>query len=382
MVQEEHPIFGFTLAGGGARGAYSAGVLRYVLRELPKRLGRIPWPQLVSGTSVGALNGYFAATHSMDEIKRMTKLWTEIEPAHVFDLPGGGAFRIVRSLFSQSKEGYLLSNEPLRNLIISEAKRRSLRHSIEKGKCWAFIVSATQLTSGLNTLFVERSERGIHIPDPPRGNVVYTKIYPEHLIGSIAVPLLFSPERIKDRLYVDGGVRQNTPLKPVIQAGAERILVLSTRAKKPTPTNDVDKASLSLVAGKTLNALTLDPVIRDAQYNQTLNELIDLGTRTYGDGFAKLVYEKMGIRKTEILNIQPSVDLGRLAVQTYNPKTLNAPSGTKWLLSKLFDQEKESGESDFLSQILFDKSYTVAAEELGFSDAQNMEEELLHFFSE
>ena len=57
--------FGLALAGGGARGAYAAGVMRYVFTELKKEIGYTPWPKLVGGTSVGALNGYFAASQSM-----------------------------------------------------------------------------------------------------------------------------------------------------------------------------------------------------------------------------------------------------------------------------------------------------------------------------
>ncbi len=45
---------GLTLAGGGARGAYTAGVLRYLYTVLPDKLGHIPWAKVVGGTSVGA----------------------------------------------------------------------------------------------------------------------------------------------------------------------------------------------------------------------------------------------------------------------------------------------------------------------------------------
>ncbi len=62
--------FGMALAGGGARGAYSAGLLRYLYTDLPKIIGTNPWPKVVSGTSVGALNGYFAASQSLLEIHR------------------------------------------------------------------------------------------------------------------------------------------------------------------------------------------------------------------------------------------------------------------------------------------------------------------------
>ena len=50
------PCFGLVMSGGGARGAYEAGVLSYILDELPGRLGRAPRFQIVTGTSVGAIH--------------------------------------------------------------------------------------------------------------------------------------------------------------------------------------------------------------------------------------------------------------------------------------------------------------------------------------
>ena len=116
------PEIGMTLAGGGARGAYAAGILRYLFRELPKELGYEPWPALVSGTSVGALNGYFAASHSMLEIVRMTDLWTDMKPDQIFTLPDSGALQFFRSMRNITKTGSFLSNEPLRGIIVEEAK--------------------------------------------------------------------------------------------------------------------------------------------------------------------------------------------------------------------------------------------------------------------
>ena len=81
-------MFGVTLAGGGARGAYMAGVLRYLYTELPKTIGYTPWPDLVSGVSVGAINGYFIASHSPYEIKRMTEVWTQdVRIEKIYHLP-------------------------------------------------------------------------------------------------------------------------------------------------------------------------------------------------------------------------------------------------------------------------------------------------------
>ena len=79
-------------------------------------------------------------------------------------------------------------------------------------------------------------------------------------------------------LYVDGGLRQNAPLHPLVQGKMCKILVLGTKVMKPMPTNPAQK-SISLIAGKTLNALTLDPVERDNLVANRINEIIDWGIR-------------------------------------------------------------------------------------------------------
>ena len=56
------------LSGGGARGAYEAGVARYLTEELPRRLGRPVDIDIVCGTSVGAIHAcYLAATAHEDD---------------------------------------------------------------------------------------------------------------------------------------------------------------------------------------------------------------------------------------------------------------------------------------------------------------------------
>ena len=372
--------FGLALAGGGSRGAYAAGVMRYLFTGLPKKIGFIPWPKLVSGTSVGALNGYFAACHDLSEVYRMQEIWSEMKADHVFTFYSGGTFGTIRYLMGISTRGYLLGHEPLRQLIEKEAARRSLRKSIEAQKCQAYIVSATHLNTGEGFLFVESNDPNFSIPPPPVGNVVYSKIYPPHLIASSSIPVLFPPEKIGDQYFVDGGVRQNAPLHPILYGGAERILVIGTRHPKDKSLHTDTTPSLSLIAGKTLNALTLDPIERDTRNTELINDIIRWGNEVYGDDFGTRLKQRHNIHQTEILHIRPSQDLGTLVMECFDPQKNIASKNIQWLFNKLYQQGKEVGNSDLLSQILFDSCYTKVAEQLGYNDAQNKEEELIELF--
>src|SRR5437867_5066177 len=76
------------MSGGGARGAYEAGVLRYLLDDLPHRLGRPVRFDIVTGTSVGAIHAcYVAATIGQPAAGlRLAEIWRSLEVSGVYEL--------------------------------------------------------------------------------------------------------------------------------------------------------------------------------------------------------------------------------------------------------------------------------------------------------
>src|SRR3954454_3659032 len=79
MAPTQRPRIALVLAGGGARGAYEAGALSVLLPRLERRGER---PDIIVGTSVGAINAaFFAATaaDSADEaVAQASQLWSDI----------------------------------------------------------------------------------------------------------------------------------------------------------------------------------------------------------------------------------------------------------------------------------------------------------------
>ena len=63
---QTRPKIGFVLSGGGSRGAYEAGIIHYLRTDLAKRLGRHVPIDIVTGTSVGAINAAFLAATMSD----------------------------------------------------------------------------------------------------------------------------------------------------------------------------------------------------------------------------------------------------------------------------------------------------------------------------
>ena len=74
------------LSGGGARGAYEVGVLRYIFDDLTRMRGAPPRLDILSGTSVGAINACYLAAHLADPVlgmRRLVDLWGGLELARV-----------------------------------------------------------------------------------------------------------------------------------------------------------------------------------------------------------------------------------------------------------------------------------------------------------
>src|SRR5437870_5800238 len=83
------------LSGGGARGAYEAGVLSYLFQDLPERLGRPVHFDIVTGTSVGAVHACYVAAglQDADTGRRLTDVWRSLSLDRVFAV---GAIDLVR----------------------------------------------------------------------------------------------------------------------------------------------------------------------------------------------------------------------------------------------------------------------------------------------
>src|SRR5574341_1271469 len=83
------------LSGGGARGAYEAGVLSYLFQDLPERLGRPARFDIVTGTSVGAIHACFLGASQQDATlsRRLLDTWRALSLDRVFAV---GALDLVR----------------------------------------------------------------------------------------------------------------------------------------------------------------------------------------------------------------------------------------------------------------------------------------------
>ncbi len=383
------------LQGGGSRGAYEAGVLRFMLDEIGPRLDKPLRFDLISGTSVGALNGCWVAGRgpTRDAGRRLSRIWRNLSVHDVWRFDTMDLLLSPNRLFSgDPKSGAsFLDASPLHRLVTRLFPFAGMHEQIAAGELDAVVLAATEVATGRSVLFVQHGEhiRPGTIPYPEI-DVRSVKLQPQHALASAAIPFLFSPVEIDGRSFVDGGVRQNTPISPVLRLGADKVLVLGVKRpfsqRSEQALEEVeDTPNLVFLLGKVLNAFMLDPIEQDLSRLERLNQLFEWGEQAYGAGFLeglnKVVEPHRGApyRKVESLIVRPREDLGRVCAQVYKQSPPQVTRASRLLLDLISDREKE--EADFMSYLLFDKAYTSVLERLGWEDARDMEERLAAFLA-
>lgn len=370
---------GMVVAGGAARGAWQAGVLRYIFEVMPPHLGFVPWPDVVSGNSVGSLNGVNVAARSLRRVQGLSRLWQTMTIDQVYRVRPRDVATVIYNSFWSSGAFALLDARPLYTLVARMYPTTELREAIAFGDTRAFIVTATELDTGVNTLFVDSHDPTLWLEPNPGSKVRRGHITHEHCLASAALPLLFEPVAIQGRLHVDGMLRQNTPVRPVIQTGVSHILVVGIdRPGQYSSIQGPVVPTFAFIAGKTLNALLLDPVDADIRTVQRLNDVVRWGRKRFGEEFVQALEEEHGLREIQILRISPSEDIGAIARSVFRTDPPDV-SGPVWALLSLLADPANVGESDLLSYLLFDHHFTATLEQLGYEDARRNEETIAQF---
>ena len=102
----QRPRRAVILSGGGARGAYEAGVLRFILDDLPRLHGIDPHFDIVCGTSVGAIHAAFIAATADQESgrgPRLVKIWEDLHVGEIFRFSSRDLISMPRKLFGVRK---------------------------------------------------------------------------------------------------------------------------------------------------------------------------------------------------------------------------------------------------------------------------------------
>jgi NTE family protein len=226
------------LPGGGARGAYEVGALSVLLPALEARGERV---EIWCGTSVGAINA--AALSSLAHLPAegqadgALRLWDELHKQDVIaPLAGAGGLRMAARLVAHALGipgvglASLLDPSPLGASLDRWIDWDQLAANVDAEAIRAACVVATALSTGDPVAFVDgRAGAPKHVDDTIR--YVETRITGEHVRASAAIPLLFPTVEVTTPAsaaghYADGGTRLNSPIKPALNLGADRVIVI------------------------------------------------------------------------------------------------------------------------------------------------------------
>jgi len=186
------------LSGGGARGAYEAGVLRFLLRDLPERLGVAPHFDILSGTSVGALTACWLAATADEGPERAASLeamWREMRSEDLLRFSAGRVsgwtslgLGLLRAAFDRSAPPLfaasrgLLDRAPFESLVERAIPFERIAKNCAAGNFQALSVTATDVSSGRAVVFLENRD-GVprHWTPDPSGA-------PQHAVRPGAAP--------------------------------------------------------------------------------------------------------------------------------------------------------------------------------------------------
>lgn len=258
---------GLVLSGGGAKGLAHIGVLQALERAGIR-------PDLIVGTSMGAVVGALAASGytatQLDSIAHTLPL-ADVFRAQEPRGPGAWGPLLPLVLWEEGEDGFVLQGATVRqhsvNGMLSAALLRG--NLLARG-------DFNRLPTPLRVVATDLADR---TPVVLQGGDLAQAVR-----ASIAIPLVFTPEKIGTRMLTDGGLSANIPVQTARTAGMRRVIVSDVTE---LPSDTLNLASPLVVADRLLNWLFRQP--DDSLGGE------DLRIRPNVDGFRALDFSRRAI---------------------------------------------------------------------------------------
>jgi NTE family protein len=372
------PKVGLILPGGGARSAYQVGVLKGIAEFWPLQR-RNPFP-VITGTSAGAINATVLAASAMRfhaGVARMVGVWSHFHSGKVFRSDGLTAFRTalhwiwaaLTGGLGLGKPDSLLDNAPLRALLENQVNFARIQQAIDAGALDAIAITASSYHRARSVSFYQAKD-GVEPWARARREGKRCTLDLDHLMASVAIPVVFPAVWVRDDFYGDGSMRQAAPLSSAIHLGAERLLVIGLRSEgvsllrqKPA---EPEYPTLGSIAGYMLDTLFMDSLYSDLERLTRINQLIAENGVAPGSRKVKEIQAHVVI---------PSEDVLEIAAR----HAKRMPRSVRFLLRGLGGAN--SSGLPLVSYLLFEQEYCRELIDLGYRDALAQREQLMAFLS-
>jgi NTE family protein len=367
------------LSGGGARGAYQAGVLKGI-GKIASNLGkRSPFP-VIAGVSAGAVNAAFLASyadHFKGAVYLLANLWGSIHTDDIFrtDLPSMSRIGmkwatglVSGGVSSNLRVHSLVDTSPLRKLLEKHVKLDRIKRNIAEKKLRAIALTATDYATSLAVTFMQGDESVLPWTASRRVGV-REDISIDHVMASAAIPLFFPAIQIGERYYGDGCLRNMAPLSPAVHLGVDKLLVIGVRRDIPLdepPREGSVGATAGRVISVLINSIMLDGTEIDLEYLAKINRLL---------GAAPVSSSGRPLRRIESISIKPTTDIAEIALA----KADAMPKFVRFLIKGL---GPEAETAELMSYLLFEPEYCKTLLDLGYKDAMARADEIREFIKD
>jgi NTE family protein len=371
------------LAGGGARGAYEVGALAALA---PALAAREEAPDIIVGTSIGALNGAFFAARAdqplQDAAAAGLEMWRELgwgdafrpllSPSELGRLLGATA--MLAGLPGVDLPG-LLDPSPLRDTLERFVSFEGIARNVKNGALTAAAVVATAYATTRSVAF---HDGGPALgPDLVRAiDYVATPLRPEHVLASAAIPGAFPAVEVRRPRaaagwYGDGGVRLNAPLKPALALGADRVVVIGLNSSL-TPAQALKRPDAIDGVAQLLQVVLADQLADDVATLAAVNEtLAPAGRSPRGSGVGR-----GHRRRIPYIFIAPGdrLEIGRLARDVYARRYAGIRGLVRdtnlALLGRMLNAERGPIHGELLSYLFLAREFIDELIALGRRDAE------------
>ncbi len=364
------------LPGGGARGAYQAGVLKAIY-ELQSN-EQNPFP-VICGTSVGAINAAVVASHAHEfrvGIERLERFWRDMCCELVYRTDAWtvlkSGLRFASTLLSggliHSNPRAFLENQPLRQFLQQTLQLEGIETALKDGALHGVAITASGYSCASAISFFQ-AQPEIKTWQRARRKGQVAEISVAHLMASAALPIIFPAERIGYEYFGDGGMRTVAPLSPAIHLGANRLLVIGTRDEKldHSPQTPSSYPSVGEIGGYLMDTIFMDTLNADLARMRRINHTLKLVPAAQR--------QQAGLINIESLVIKPSRDL-RHVTQAH---VHEIPRSVQMMLRTLGGWGQDWRMASYL---LFESAYCSELIDLGYADGMAAEREINAFLKD